>query len=365
MSELIDAAKKDLAEGKYSRQKLLDWSALDKGNKSKRRQNEAENLKVKAFLKEHNSRRKPIFDPEKAKMAKNKEKQLGYENPMRSSINEIKKKMSLPKSSKQDTFREVSAPKITKKGTKFHHLDTQEIADDKGKKEREVKDGEIRLIHRGTPKIDGHVRTDRYNHTIQNQKQYSMSLPPKAERPKGVKKESHFRIDLSPRKEDGSIMTSNSLDKKGSLLPPRVSLNKQPSSVSPKRQMSKMVNQIDNELLQHKRTMKIKAQIAEIDFISNLPKVPSFKERQNRMNEIHQSFDSSQPNEAHKQKTMESRRINQRMISRDGSLKSSYDSLDEPTGSVNSKIPLPTSARLKKKGEELKNGMSPQLSFRD
>jgi len=62
---------------------------------------------------------------------------------------------------------------------------------------------------------------------------------------------------------------------------------------------------------------------------------------------------------------MESRRINQRMISRDGSLKSSYDSLDEPTGSVNSKIPLPTSARLKKKGEELKNGMSPQLSFRD
>jgi hypothetical protein len=49
------------------------------------------------------------------------------------------------------------------------------------------------------------------------------------------------------------------------------------------------------------------------------------------------------------------------MLSKDGSLKSSFDSLDEPTGSIISKqhIPMPTSARLKKKGEEIKKGISP------
>jgi hypothetical protein len=77
-------------------------------------------------MKEHNKKQKPKFDTEKSKIAKMKEKTNGFENPMRTSINEIKKMMSIPKASKQDTLtRERSVPKFAKKGTKFHHLDTQ------------------------------------------------------------------------------------------------------------------------------------------------------------------------------------------------------------------------------------------------
>ena len=92
MAEMIEIAKIDLAAGKYSRQKAIDWSALDKtGNKSRQQKMEVEERNIKRFLLAHNPKTKPIVQTEKQKIAKLRASQHGFEKiTMRSSINEIK-----------------------------------------------------------------------------------------------------------------------------------------------------------------------------------------------------------------------------------------------------------------------------------
>mmetsp|Transcript_34720 Transcript_34720/g.53285 ORF Transcript_34720/g.53285 Transcript_34720/m.53285 type:complete len:122 (+) Transcript_34720:1745-2110(+) len=105
--------------------------------------------------------------------------------------------------------------------------------------------------------------------------------------------------------------------------------------------------------LKHKRTLKVKPSIAEIDFISNLPVMPKLKATDSDLSKrrLERSLDNLT---FHGKKSI---------ISKDGSLKeSSFDSLDEKgTEQLPSKGAL--SARLHKKGEQLKEknrGQSPK-----
>mmetsp|Transcript_34720 Transcript_34720/g.53283 ORF Transcript_34720/g.53283 Transcript_34720/m.53283 type:complete len:125 (+) Transcript_34720:1109-1483(+) len=121
MGDIIEQAKKDLHKNNLAKAKLLDWSAIDRPDpkKLKKLNDEEQRVRLTIYFNEHHSKKKPEYNPNK--------KKLKTQTSVKQALKEIPVSLARMTTKKyvETSITELPAPKFSKKGTRYRHIDTQ------------------------------------------------------------------------------------------------------------------------------------------------------------------------------------------------------------------------------------------------